>query len=115
MFDVLLGNGVALKVDSVQLPLHISKECKTKEECYNVFDSFFDGEALKKIIVSQDGVMILTANDVTFDGVQAMRNSYTREFTAHVYLSTESYTSGQERTEEENEYIEAAKIMLGEV
>lgn len=115
MFDVLLGNGATLQVDSVELPLHIVAKCETKNKCYELFNKFLDGDALTKIIVSQGGTMILTANDVQFDGFQAMRNQDTYEWTAHLYMSTNSYTSGQIRTEEENEYIEAAKIMLGEV
>lgn len=115
MFDLLLGNGVTLEVDNVELPLHVSKKCNNKDECYELFDNLIDTTAREKIIVSQNGTMILTAHDVIFEGMQAMRNDETYEYMAHVYLNTESYTSGQERTEEENEYIEAAKIMLGEV
>ena len=115
MFDVLLGNGVTLQVVSVELPLHIVANCETKDKCYELFNKFIDGEALSKVIVSQGGAMILTANDVQFDGFQAVRNQDTYEWTVHLYMSTDSYTSGQAIAEEENEYIEAAKIMLGEV
>lgn len=99
---VILADGSAFTIAEFSLPLHIVAT-GTKEELVALWDTLTP-ENLKTVSVTVGGNTALTCTEVVLDGAQFVGSTGT--ITAHFYMRGNSVA--------DNDYIRAAKILLGE-
>lgn len=99
---VILADGSAFTIAEFSLPLHVVVT-GTQEELVALWNTLTP-ENLKTVSVTVGGEVVLTCTDVVLDGAQFVGSSGT--ITVHFYMHGEGFA--------DNEYVQAAKILLGE-
>lgn len=103
---LILHDGTEIRIDAFSLPIHVVIECKTQEELM----SYWNMLTADKLITLQ----VMCGDDLAFafehgnlDCVQSMLNG-DGTITGHFYFRGENAGLGN------SEYVQAAKILLGE-
>ena len=108
-YIVLLKDGAEIAVDEASIAPSFVVNTATKEDAVEIWNKLTI-ESMKEIQVKKDDVVVGTFYDATVEGVQFVVNS-NGSTTAHFYLNAGVASS---TTESDNEYVQAAKILLGE-
>ena len=106
-FVLALANGDEIALDSVTLPLHAVIDCATREDALDIWD-LLTPENLQSVTVYEGDVKTAEYVNVHLNSVQFVPNS--GAVTAHFYMSGDVNSESTD----ENEYVIAAKILLGE-
>lgn len=85
--------------------------CENQEE-FNTLWSKMTAENLSRVHITDDNVTILILENLVFDGVQATYNT-NRTITGYFYFHGQTYVSDT-MSDEDREYAEVGKILLGE-
>ena len=85
--------------------------CENQEE-FNTLWSKMTAENLSRVHITNDSIVIVTLENLIFDGIQATYNT-NRTITGYIYFHGQEYVP-DEMSEEDREYAEAGKILLGE-
>lgn len=101
-----LANGAKIPMDEVTLPLHTVAVYKDMTALTEVYVQLTK-ENLGEVSVMQDEQVIEQLSGVMLDGMQAVNNG-DGTMTAHFYFS------GVVETSYADDYVQAAKILLGE-
>ncbi len=106
---MVLGDGSGIEIVGFALPLSVTVNCESMAEMAEIWERLHMGTSMSKIEILRDSVVCGTYFDVKIDGVQVIKNG-DDTLTAHFYMRD----SGSSQTEMENEYAQAARILLGE-
>lgn len=109
-YKIILAGGTELHIDGFALPLHIAIDCTDRADA-NAKWALLDGEH-DTITLTGDGDVIASYANVALVNSQFFKNG-DGTVTAHFYLSGD-HVADEPLTDADREYIEAAKIMLGE-
>lgn len=101
-----LANGAQVSLSEFTLPLHAVAVYADMTALTNVY-SQFTAANLSQISVSQDGETIQKLTNVSMDSMQVVNNG-DGTITAHFYFS------GTTENAHDADYVQAAKILLGE-
>lgn len=85
--------------------------CGNQQE-FNTIWSKMTPENLSRVHITNDGVTILTLENLTSDGVQATYN-VNKTITGYFYFHGQEYVQ-DELSEEDREYAAVGRILLGE-
>lgn len=102
-----LANGAEVKLNEFILPMHGVAVYADMTALTNVYSQFTTAN-LSQISVSQDGETIHQLTDVSLESMQVVNNG-DDTITAHFYFN------GKTENVHDADYIQAAKILLGEV
>lgn len=103
---MVLKNGQEIALVGFALPLSITMNCQSVQEMAEIWEQLHDQEAMERVEIDWDGLTSGTYFGVAVDGAQIVDNG-DDTLTVHFYLH-----DGGERTADE--YVQAAKILLGE-
>lgn len=106
-FRIILVDGTEYVLADASFGSKFTIICADKAEFEAVWDKMTK-ENMKRVIITADGNTVTTINDLTPDGAQAVYNQGADTITGHFYFH------GGEFSQPDAEYIEAAKILLGE-
>lgn len=107
---MILLDGTELTLDAFGLPCHAVMSCESKDAMMAVWQ-LLTSMNLSRIEVQQDGALIFAFAGCTLDGVQSVMNG-DGSMTVHFYMSGTRIEALDATTQE---YVTAAKIMMGEV
>ncbi len=106
---MVLGDGSEIEIVGFALPLSVSVNCAAMTEMVGIWERLHMDTCMSKIEIQRDGAVCGTYFGVGTDGVQVIKNG-DGTLTAHFYMQD----SGNGQIEMENEYAQAARILLGE-
>lgn len=104
---MILANGEEAAISSFGLPLHIVADCPTREAAASGWEKLTP-ENLEDLKITENGEVIAQFANVVLGSAQFVTND-NGSVTAHFYMSGENRSAA-----ENNEYVIAAKILLGE-
>ena len=107
---MLLNNGTELRLEAFGVPCHCVMLCEDKDVMTEVWDTLTEAN-LRRVYIQQGDVVIMAFNDCFLNGQQSVVNP-DGSLTVHFYLDG---TRDNLVSDDDREYIEAAKILLGEV
>lgn len=107
---MILLDGTELSIDAFGLPCHAVMTCESKEAMMAIWQQL-TAMNLSRIEVQQDGETVFAFAGCVLDGVQNVANG-DGSLTVHFYMNG---TRVGIVNETDQEYIQAAKIMMGEV
>lgn len=107
---MILADGTELSLEAFGLPCHAVMTCESKEAMMAVWQQM-TAMNLSRIEVQQDGAAVFAFAGCALDGVQSVVNG-DGSLNVHFYLRG---TKLDILNETDQEYITAAKIMMGEV
>lgn len=108
-FAVLLKDGTEIAVDEATIAPSFVVNTASKEAVMEIWDQLTT-ENLAEIRLKKDDVVVGTFYDATVENVQILPNPGGTT-TAHFYLNGGAASSA---VESDAEYVQAAKILLGE-
>lgn len=85
--------------------------CTDEQEFYTIWRKMTP-ENLSRVHITDGSIAIVTLENLIFDGIQATYNT-NRTITGYIYFHGQEYAP-DEMSEEDREYAEAGKILLGE-
>lgn len=85
--------------------------CADEEAFYSIWGKMTP-ENLSRVHIDDNGTTALILENIIFDGIQATYNN-NRSITGYIYFHGQEYVLN-EVSEQDREYIEAGKILLGE-
>ncbi len=91
------------------VPMHATVKCDTDEEAMAIWKRLTK-ENLSSVMVTLNGEVIMQFSDALLSGVQCVMNP-DGTITEHIYMQGNK----SPMNEEEIEYINAARVLLGEV
>lgn len=103
---MVLQDGTELEIVEFALPMHAVVHCATKEEALSKW-ALLTQENLAAVQIRQKDTVLFAFQYAGLTGVQYVLND-DGTITAHFYMA------GERATHPEEEYISAAKILLGE-
>lgn len=106
---LILTDGSELSLDAFGLPCHAVMTCASKEELLQKWQMMTPMN-LSKVEVQQDGDVVFAFAGCVLEGVQSVVNG-DDSLTVHFYLNGAKVDI---LNESDLEYIQAAKIMMGE-
>lgn len=106
---MVLGDGKEIKIAGFALPLSVTANCESMAEMSEIWEQLHMDVSMSRIEILRDGAVCGTYFDVKTDGAQVIKNG-DDTLTVHFYMQD----SGSGQTELENEYAQAARILLGE-
>lgn len=106
---MILTDGTALSIDAFGLPMHAVTTCANEDELLSIWKQLTPFN-LGTVEIQQDGVTVFKFAGGQLDGVQTVTNG-NGSMTVHFYMSGVRLETG---TDTDQEYVTAAKIMLGE-
>lgn len=101
-----LANGAEVRLNEFTLPMHGVAVYADMTALTNVYAQFTAAN-LSQISISQDGETIQKLTNVSLESMQVVTNG-DRTITAHFYFS------GTTENAHDADYVQAAKILLGE-
>ena len=101
-----LGDGSVVEIVGFALPLSVAVNCTSMSEMTEIWGRLHTDACMSKVEILRDGVACGTYYGVKPDGAQIVENG-DGGLTVHFYL----HDSGERA---EDEYVQAAKILLGE-
>lgn len=107
---LILLDGTELSIDSFGYPCHVVMQCADHDEMHGVWAKLTDVN-LRRIEIAQGEEKLAAYNDCFLHGQQSVTNP-DGTLTVHWYLDG---TRDNLVSDDDREYIEAAKILLGEV
>lgn len=107
---LILLDSTELSLDAFGVPCHAVMTCADHTEMNAVWDKLTDVN-LRRIELKQDETVIAAYNDCYLNGQQSVVNP-DGSLTVHFYLDG---TRDNLVSDDDREYITAAKILLGEV
>ena len=108
---MILFDGSEIGLDAFGLPCHAVMQCADKAETLALWDRLNEGN-LKQVFVRQGDEVVFAFKDCSVNGEQSIVNG-DGSLTVHFYLDGERIKEAA-LTDEDREYITAAKILLGE-
>lgn len=105
---VMLGDGSEIQIMGFALPLSVTVNCESMAEMAEIWERLHVDASMSKIEILRNGAVCGTYLDVETDGVRVVKNG-DGALTVHFYM----HDSGKQM-EIENEYAQAARILLGE-
>lgn len=106
---MILLDGTALSLDAFGVPCHAVMTCESPEAQMEAWKKLTPMN-LSKVEVQQDGEAIFAFAGCVLDGVQTVVNG-DGSLTVHFYMSGTRVETVSDSTQE---YVTAAKIMMGE-
>lgn len=103
---MVLKNGQEIAIVNFALPLSVAVHCKFIQEITEIWEQLHNQEAMEQVEIVRDGLTSGTYFGVMVDGAQIVDNG-DDTLTVHFYL----HDSGERVVDE---YVQAAKILLGE-
>ena len=107
---LILMDGTELSLDAFGLPCHAVMSCASNDELMARW-KLLTPMNLSRIEIKQDGETVFAYSGVNLDGVQSAING-DGSMTVHFYMSGTRLEVVSENTQE---YVTAAQIMMGEV
>lgn len=104
-----LGDGSEMEIVGFALPLSVTVKCDSAHEMADIWDRLHTEEAMEEVTIVQDGMASGVYFGVKVDGSQIVENG-DGTLTVHFYM----HDSGGRQTSVDAEYVQAAKILLGE-
>lgn len=103
---LVLANGEEVEVAGFSVPLAVVLNCKSNEDAVTVWQKLTP-ENLENVSVTQNGETVASFQYVTLTNAQFVLND-DGNVTAHFYMR------GENAVKTDDEYVLAAKILLGE-
>lgn len=103
---LILANGEEVEVAGFSVPLAVVLNCKSNEDAVAVWQKLTP-ENLENVSVTQNGETVASFQYVTLTNAQFVLND-DGNVTAHFYMR------GENAVKTDDEYVLAAKILLGE-
>lgn len=100
----VLHDGSEIRIEEFALPIHLTVICTTRKELMDLWDRL-STDNLSELSIQKNGEVQQMFTNVTLDGIQTVINA-DATLTVHFYMHGDGAT--------DNEYIQAAKILLGE-
>ena len=108
---MILYDGTELSLDAFGLPCHAVMQAANPEAVVEIW-SKLTPDSLKQVYVRQDDDLMFAYKDCSVNGQQSIVNG-DGTLTVHFYLDGTRIKEAT-LTDEDREYIAAAKILLGE-
>lgn len=108
-FKMALGDGSEVEIAGFALPLSVTVNCASISEMADVWERLHTDACMSKVEILRDGAVCGTYYGVKPEGAQIVEDGV-GGLTVHFYLRD----SGGGQAELENEYAQAARILLGE-
>lgn len=108
---MILADGTELSLEAFGLPCHMVAHCASRHDMAALWDKLTD-ERLAQVFVRQGDEIVFAYKNCSVNGEQAIVNG-DGTLTVHFYLDGERIKEAA-LTDEDREYITAAKILLGE-
>lgn len=105
---MILANGEEIAIDSFSLPLHVVVKCTSKTAALAIW-SKLTSENLEDVTFTENGERTAEFANVAITSVQFAMTEDSNDVTAHFFMFGENRSNS-----EEDEYVTAAKILLGE-
>lgn len=105
---MVLNDSIEIAIREFAIPMHAIVECANEDEVMSIWKQLTT-ENLVKLDITLDGEVMMQYRYAGLNGVQSIINA-DGTVTAHIYMDGEKVPLN----EEEIEYINAAKILLGE-
>lgn len=103
---LVLANGEEIEVAGFSVPLAVVVNCKSNEDAVAVWQKL-TSENLESVSITQNGETVASFQYVTLTNAQFVLND-DGNVTAHFYMR------GENAAKTDDEYVLAAKILLGE-
>lgn len=108
---MILSDGAELSLDAFGIPCHAVMTCENRDTLNEVWDLLTE-ENLRQVFVRHGEDIVYAYKNCAINGVQSIVNG-DGTLTVHFYLDGERVKEAT-LTDEDVEYITAAKILLGE-
>lgn len=107
---LVLSNGQEIALDGLALPLSITVSCDSMSALNDIWEKLNAEGALSEVKVLRNGSTCNAYKGVAIDGFQTVVNG-DDTLTVHFYM----HDNGEIQETENSEYVQVAKILLGEV
>lgn len=108
---MILADNTEMRLEAFGLPCHAVMLCESRETLNEIWDALTE-ENLRQIFVREGDEIVYAYRDCCVNGQQAIVNG-DGTLTVHFYLDGTRIKEAA-LTDEDREYIQAAKILLGE-
>ncbi len=103
-----LANDEEIVIDSFSLPLHVVINCQSKTAALAIWQKLTP-QNLETVIFTENGERTAEFANVAITSVQFVMNEDNSNITLHFYMFGENRSAS-----DEDDYVTAAKILLGE-
>lgn len=108
---LILADGTELRLEAFGVPCHAVMLCESKEMITEIWDTLTEAN-LQQMFVRQGDEIVFAYRDCSVNGEQSIVNG-DGTLTVHFYMDGTRIKEAT-LTDEDREYITAAKILLGE-